>query len=368
MIVFISTFISPHVKPFCDYIYEKTNGEFRYIQTMKLTEERKALGYGYDEKIPYLIDCTDDAICVKDLIDTAECVIINPGSADVGLVRKRIKNNLITFFMTERVFKRGIIKLADPKFWKQAKVVWASRRKNLYLLCMGSFVGKDFRLFGFCKNKIYRFGYFPEIFHKDFEKSVNEKIELIWAGRFISCKRPKMVLKIVKELKECGKDVHLSMVGDGVLYCKIKKNINKYKLQDSVTLCGKKSNSDLLEMMAKSDVLLCTSNRREGWGAVINEALSSGTPVVSSDKAGAAAYLIKNGYNGYIFSKNNIKEAISYIQEIINNSTYYRENAKKMIELWNSKIAGERFLEVLKEIKKNNFNNIYEEGPMSKEE
>ena len=63
MIVYISAFLSPHVKPFCGFLYEKTNGDFKYIETIKLTEERKAMGYSYtDEDAPYLMQLEDNSL------------------------------------------------------------------------------------------------------------------------------------------------------------------------------------------------------------------------------------------------------------------------------------------------------------------
>ena len=50
--------------------------------------------------------------------------------------------------------------------------------------------------------------------------------------------------------------------------------------------------------MAAADVLVLPS-RFDGWGAVVNEALMVGTPVICSDRCGASD-VIENGRNGYV--------------------------------------------------------------------
>jgi glycosyltransferase involved in cell wall biosynthesis len=45
-------------------------------------------------------------------------------------------------------------------------------------------------------------------------------------------------------------------------------------------------------------------SRFDGWGAVVNEALMVGTPVICSDRCGASD-VIENGRNGYVFEADN---------------------------------------------------------------
>ena len=45
------------------------------------------------------------------------------------------------------------------------------------------------------------------------------------------------------------------------------------------------------------------SGRKEGWGAVVNEAMSSGCAVVADAEAGSVPYLIENSKDGFIYRK-----------------------------------------------------------------
>ena len=56
----------------------------------------------------------------------------------------------------------------------------------------------------------------------------------------------------------------------------------------------------LPRLYAMADVFVLPS-ADEPWGLVINEAMGSGLPIVASERVGAAADLIRPGYNGFRF-------------------------------------------------------------------
>lgn len=76
---------------------------------------------------------------------------------------------------------------------------------------------------------------------------------------------------------------------------------------DCVSLIGNMPNDEILALMQKSHIFIFTSDRNEGWGAVLNEAMSNGCAVVASNMIGAAPYLIKQGENGYIFKSGDVR-------------------------------------------------------------
>lgn len=77
--------------------------------------------------------------------------------------------------------------------------------------------------------------------------------------------------------------------------------------------------------MREHDIFTFTSNKREGWGAVLNEAMSCGCACVVSDLIGAAPYLIKAGINGYTFKTGDVCSFVSCVQKLID----CREKEKK---------------------------------------
>lgn len=362
-VVFFSSFISPHMKPFCDYLSKKC--DFTYVQTIQLTEERKKMGYAFTETIPYLMDLSADKEKQKKLADDADCVIINSGSADAGIVYDRIRQNKITFFCNERLFKKGFIKYADLRLWKQWIINLQARGKKTYLLCLGSYVCQDFERIGFEKGKSFRFGYFPEI-ARDLQYQESDKLRLIWVGRMIDWKQPELMIAVAIELEKSGIPFVIDMIGDGPLRDRIEKERSQLNQPKNVILHNMLPNDTVRVLMAQADVLVMTSNRQEGWGAVANEALSAGTPVVSFETIGAAYYLIQDGYNGKLCRENNLSQMTEAILDIKRNEAFYRMNALETMESWNAAVAAERFLKVCESCRSNNEAVIYESGLFSK--
>ena len=77
--------------------------------------------------------------------------------------------------------------------------------------------------------------------------------------------------------------------------------IREKKLEDCVHMLGAMSPDEVRKHMEQANIFLFTSDRNEGWGAVLNEAMNSGCAVVASHAIGSVPYLIKNGNNGYIY-------------------------------------------------------------------
>lgn len=364
-VVLFSSFMSPHMKPLCDELYAHYGNDFQYIQTCALTEERQRLGYSYEPcEVPYLTDLTGNTGQQMRIADEAAAVIINTGVTNPMIVKNRIFENKLTFFLNERLFKRGVLKLADRRLWQQALINLASRNKRTYILCLGSYVAKDFELIGFERGKSFKFGYFPaQTLSKPKERSDNFCV--VWAGRMIDWKRPIFAMKIAKRLKQKDADIRFIMVGDGKYFEKAKHYATKYRIE--VEFTGIQPNEVVRKYMRDADVFLITSNRREGWGAVINEALSEGTPVVSSTAIGGAGFLIEDGKNGFLFKTHSARDAAERISQIYDGSQKeYSEEAIKTLDLWNYQIAAQRLCTVIDELLNNRNPTEYTYGPMSR--
>lgn len=102
---------------------------------------------------------------------------------------------------------------------------------------------------------------------------------------------------LLKAAESFNKDIGIYIVGDEpteeFILRKEKKQLTH------IHFIGFKNKAELAEYYIASD-LLAMPTRGDVWGLVVNEALSYGLPIVSSDKCVAALELIKDGVNGYI--------------------------------------------------------------------
>ncbi len=77
-----------------------------------------------------------------------------------------------------------------------------------------------------------------------------------------------------------------------------------------------KSKYELANYYAAADVFVILS-RGDTWGLVVNEAMSYGLPVVSSDKCVAGIELIQNGVNGFVVPLEDENKVFKLITELV---------------------------------------------------
>lgn len=356
MIVFISNFVSPHIIPLCDELHVQSGNQFMFIETKQMSNERRSLGYIELRNRSYVIPFEDYAkrhAEYQTAIDNADVVMASFGSIDNKLLKGRVRNNRLTFLLSERMFKKGWFKLADPRFWKNVVFLTSIRHKKFHLLCMGAYVAKDFALCGFPKKRMWKFGYITKSYDDyNFQPENGEykAMRILWVGRMIWWKRPLQVIKAAEMLHKKGYDFMLDIVGGGKLENKVKTYLDKKHLP-VITYHGLKKNDEVREMMLKTNILVCTSNRLEGWGAVINEGMNAGCIVVASSNMGATPYLVKDGVTGYSYSGGAKALFKAIIKVFSSGSEAIAKNAHSYIrECWGARVAASRFLDLVEHI------------------
>jgi glycosyltransferase involved in cell wall biosynthesis len=98
----------------------------------------------------------------------------------------------------------------------------------------------------------------------------------------------------------------LVLVGEGSEKKNLKNLCEELDIVDNVIFPGYFDSTNLYAWYALSDFFVLPS-RFEPFGAVVNEALVFGCPVLASTNIGALDYIV-NGKNGYVFDPNNSEE------------------------------------------------------------
>ena len=336
MLVYISTFVSPHTLPLgigLSQYYSRVV----FINTAVLTQERKQMGYDVQDPRVEIRNLSEDVQSCAQLILDAKDVILAGDRFD--LVQERIHAGKPVFLTSERIFKKGLIKLLDPRTWQMAKFFRSVRNAQVYLLAIGENAAKDFRRLGFNEKNIFRFGYFPKTEMYTYEQLQKADAgKLLWVGRFVDFKRPLMMLRAWKRM--CDRCT-LTMVGSGKLHQKAKDYAEKHNLQ--VEFCGNISAEEVKEKMLSHGVLISTSHKGEGWGAVINEGMNRGCAVVCAEEIGCAGTLATND-NAVIFKTNSVKALRNAIQTAISRQKELGTAGYQTItSCFNADVAAERF-------------------------
>lgn len=92
-----------------------------------------------------------------------------------------------------------------------------------------------------------------------------------------------------------------------------------------------KKKEQLMLYYKAADVFVMPT-REDIWGLVINEALASGLPVVSTDKCVAAIELIKDGKNGFLVESDNSYEIANKINFLLSNSELCQKMGQESLE------------------------------------
>ena len=127
--------------------------------------------------------------------------------------------------------------------------------------------------------------------------------------------------------------------------------ISQYGLSDIITLNGNCPNNEILKQMRSHDIFLCTSDRREGWGAVANEAMANGCVLVASNQIGSVPYLVEDGVNGLMFKSEDVNSIVERLELLFENPDKMetlRQNAlSTMKRNWSPAAAANRFIELI---------------------
>jgi glycosyltransferase involved in cell wall biosynthesis len=121
---------------------------------------------------------------------------------------------------------------------------------------------------------------------------------VVFAGRHISEKNPVAVVHAVTKARETIPGLRGVIYGDGPERPKVLAAISQHGLEGIVEAPGF-VDGEIVEAALARALCLVLPSRREGYGLVVLEALSQGTPaVVAAGPDNAAAEFIEDGVNG----------------------------------------------------------------------
>ncbi len=350
-IVFISNYFSHHQKPLSDELFRQTDGSYHFIETEPMEKERLNLGWGGTKHPDYVLRSYTDPDAARHcekVVSEADVIIY--GSAPYEMIEKSLRDKKPVFLYSERLYKGKIQRYKLPiRFFRFRKKF--TRYKNLRLLCASAYTAPDYAKTRTFIGKAYKWGYFPDV--KQYE-SIDTLIEkkrpasLLWVARFIPWKHPEIPVEIAKRLKADGYSFTLNMIGNGEMEDEIGQKITDEDLTDCVHLLGSMTPEEVRDHMEASEIYLFTSDRGEGWGAVLNESMNSACAVCASHAIGSVPFLIDDGKNGLIYKDGDLNDLYAKVKWLLNHPAERKAIAKNayetMIREWNAATAARKFI------------------------
>ncbi len=142
----------------------------------------------------------------------------------------------------------------------------------------------------------------------DFENKAAFRI--LFAGQFIKRKKLELLIDAVACLEDAN--VTLTVVGSGPREVTLREQAQA-KLGQQVVWLGRIPQPEVPALIAGVDCLVLPS-RHDGWGAVVVEALMVGTPVICSDRCGAAGVVDACGSGG-VFPSGDLESLVMHLEK-----------------------------------------------------
>lgn len=377
-IVYFGNTLNRHQVYVADALNQLTGGEYTYVETVAPTVENS---FGGKVRVvrPYVLRAYENSLNHNEalLLSREADVALFGADSFVYEIERMKQNNRLSFDVSERLLKRGWKNMVSPrllkKLWYYHTRKWS--KKPLYKLCAGAYCANDQYAFNTFIDKCYKWGYFTDICDCSAETDTNssahdDTTRMMWCARFLDWKHPELPLYLAAKMKEMGYSFVLDMYGCGVQLQSSQALAKQLRVDDVVNFCGNVSNDVILSEMMKHQIFLMTSDRREGWGAVLNEAMSCGCAVVASNEIGAVPYLINDGENGFVFKSENLDSLFNIVVSIIDNPSLcnrIRSEAYRTIkEQWSPFIAAKNLYILCEHLQNKKEGDIIGSGPCSK--
>jgi len=329
---------SHHQSSFFDSLNSCSDIDLKVFYYEKLSKDRKELGWSektlstYEQ---YVISLDDALISLK---DWKERVHIIPGFSSKflkKLIKVVIKNNVKWIHWSERL-GFGLAKMVNfnyflfdalyPIFLRVKGYKRYAKKINRYALgvfAIGELAIEDFVKLGIKRDKIKFLPYsIKGLNYTNISKQDNE-ITFIFIGVLNRRKGISILLKAFSKLPN-NYNYKLLLIGDDKSKGRYKEMAINLNIIDRVEFLGVKPNEEINRYLSKADIFVFPT-LFDGWGVVLNEALSMGKAIISTNQAGASYHLIKDSKNGFIVDAKSVEELKEAMLFFLKNPNKIRE-------------------------------------------
>lgn len=375
-VTFVSNFMNHHQLPFSLELADTPGVDYTFISREGIPQSRLQLGYEeLDHRYPFVLcayDSPEAQSRAEACLEESDVVIV--GSAPAALLTRRLRRGQLTFQYSERFFKQadGGLKRYLKDRYRAWKHFARFQGKPLYFLCSSAYTAADIARYADYTGRVFRWGYFPQTVHRSSTEellSAKEPATLLWAGRLLDWKHPEQAVEVARRLREEEIPFRLDVVGNGPQEEPLRRQVEQAGLQDCVHLLGALPTPEVRTRMEKETIFLFTSDRQEGWGAVLNEAMNSGCAVVASHAAGASPYLIQDGVNGQLYESENTDALYAAVKFFLQDTAAAARMGaaayRTITETWNAQVAARRFVALAQALLAGDPPPFYPDGPCS---
>ncbi len=161
---------------------------------------------------------------------------------------------------------------------------------------------------------------------------------VLYASKFMERKRPEDLVAAFARMaaEPAARRPYLVMVGDGERHAPLQEQAKSLNIEQLIRFAGFRNQSELPRFYDLCDVFVLPS-LLEPWGLVVNEVMNAGRAVIVSDQVGAAADLVHDGENGFVFPAGNVGRLADALRQILSDPERCRrmgERSRQIIGAW----------------------------------
>ncbi len=302
--VFWTNILSPHQS----FIINKwaENHKVFVVFIEKLSVEREKLGWQLPKYsnvclVHYRNDSILKSFISKDYINIFSGILAYPEFKNYFKQSLRLSTTLV---ISEMPICLTSIELVLKRL-KYTYLVAIYGRKLQGVLAISSMAERFYKQCLMSSNKIFPYQYTLDLYEertlKIIQKKPSSKCNFVFIGQLIERKGLRMLLQAVKLLNErIAGSWSLSIIGDGGLRVELEEFVNRNNLEKEVLFLGVRDQQEVCDFLEGYADCLILPSRFDGWGAVVNESLSFGVPVIVSANCGASD-IVRSENEGYIF-------------------------------------------------------------------
>ena len=165
------------------------------------------------------------------------------------------------------------------------------------------------------------------------------------SAKLIARKRPTDLLDAVARIRGRGIAAHALFIGDGEERGALERHAAELGVADACSIAGFVNQGELPAWYAAADALVLSSDARETWGLVVNEAMAAGLPVIVSDAAGCAPDLVDEGGNGFTYPCGDVDALTERLARIValgaDGRQAYGDRSRSIVERFGVDTAAE---------------------------
>lgn len=182
---------------------------------------------------------------------------------------------------------------------------------------------KDFLAHGLRNVKVFRVGMELKPIESLLPKPPTPTVLSLGAVR--PMKRTLDAVKSFEVARDANQTLRMAIAGDiaGTYGDRVRHYIDSSRHKDAIEILGRVSSEKKLDLMRTSNVILVTSVK-EGWGLIVTEANSQGTPAIVYDVDGLRDS-VQHNQTGVVVANNDYHAMGKAINELVSDSSNYEQ-------------------------------------------